>query len=578
MAVTVISYPQGHKLANTLYSAEIVDSAGDALVVHSTTVTDGAHVYIESNIERYAGFKFVIEVSPTSFKIRDDIGGDEISFVQESDITFQISILEHTWQSVHLPIVYKLTSTLFPNNSVDPERTVLSFADLNGYTYLTVSDSIGSVTSFEALDFVKIVGAASSEVNGVFQIIFRNAGDIFSIDLAYDSTYDFTGATVQLYKSNYFVTVEVYSGLESGHRWDDQKPSQLAATLRLIPDGNNLIQFSISEILKGQINTRNNLQLDTLPNNLDFYTQFHIAWYESYDLADDGEIVVFDGSTTVDSFIGNAVNSMTPFKSLNESFMSDYIDAGDGLLLPRWLTLSDRPVAVVGHYFDLSFLLSRATAITVTIFKRVGAIVTSTEIIEIPNPGIGVIRVPINIESGYDMYCVQAQGPGSSEDLDLLLFGNTGSGSDWDLDATPASVGTSSSKILYKDFTFAVGTSYDLLLTFNYFTSGATTGNITFAVYTSSNVIVYSEVDPTPIGDGTYSMPLTFLADASITRIGVQISAGKSGLIQVTDVSVSTSAINITEQICIDIISECGDTFTNDNLRITETELFRELE
>lgn len=598
MAVTVISYPLGHKLASTLYSAEIVDSGGDALVVHSETVIDGSHVYIDSNIDRYNGFKFVVEVSPTTFKIRDEIGGDEIEFIQEQDITFQISVLEHSWQSVHLPIVYKLASNLFPTNSVDPERTVLSFTNLNGYTYLTVSDSIGSVTSFEALDFVKISGAASSEVNGVFQIIYRNAGDIFSIDLAYNASYNFTGATVQLYKSNYFITLGVYSGLESGHRWDVQDPSKLTAIFRLIPDANNQIQFSISEVLKGKINTRNNLTLDTLPNNLDFYTQFHMVWYESYDVADDGEIVVFESATVIDSFIGNAVNSMMPFKSLNESFMSDYIDADD--YPSRWLTLLDRPVAVVGYFFDLSFLLRHDGDVNVVIFKSYNGTVTSTEIIELIDPGTGVIRVPIIPESGYDLYCVSVSTPSSGGGYtpppmdDFLTWSNVAAPSrpSWAVVGSEVQVNTDSlgtgvtSEFWATTYTLQAGITY----TFGYtFSSGSATGIFRIVFLNSSNSILVTSGFITVTGSTTVSGSASLLAVTGCAKIAIYVFQNAScggvnclhsieAFTNDTPITPETPGDVVVEQICIDIISECGDTFTNDNLRITETELFRELE
>lgn len=579
MAVTLISNPLGHKLSPTLYNATVSNSSGDALVTHSSPASNTEWVYIDSNIERYSGFKYVVEVTPTTFKIRDELGGDEIAFIQDADITFQISTLEHTWQSVQLPIVYTLTSTLFPANSVDPQRTVLSFANLNGYTYLTVSDSLGP---FEALDFVKIVGAASSEVNGVFQIIFRNAGDIFSIDLAYDAGYDFTGATVQLYKSNYFVTVDVYSGLESGHRWDSQKPSQLVATLRLIPDADNEIKFSISEILKGDINTRNNLQLDTLPNNLDFYTQFHIAWYESYDVADTGEIVVFEGSTTVDSFIGNAVNSMMPFKSMNESFMSDYINSISQLA--RWLILVDRPVAVVGMFFDISMIFNYGNDdLTITIFKSLSGSVTETEIIQISNPGSGVLRIPIVPEHGFDLYCIQASIPPSTIILNIDSWTNLLTGVDWNLATSTPDITIGSgqtSKIVGGSYAFINGEDYEISASINY-TSTALVFTLRIVIMDTSNNILTTFTELVSNGSDTVSYQNNYTAVASAAKIGVRVSIAPifgDVDVEINQVTVTRTGLNVTEQICINIVEECGSTFVNDNLRITETDLFRELE
>lgn len=545
--------------------------------MHSATVADGSWVYIESNFERYSGFKYVVEVNATSFKIRDQLGGDEITFLQESDISFQISDLEHTWQSVHLPIVYELSNDRYPQNSIDDELVIDSVSNSNGYLRLVFTSPLGT---FEALDYVKIFGADDSRVNGTWQIIDKLSTSQIVIDLAYDATYDFTNSLVQLTNNNYFIEVDVYSGLESGHRWDDQKPSQLVATLRLIPDESNNVKFSIAEILKGDITTRNNLQLDTLPNNLDFYTQFHIAFRECYDVSDGSEISVFVGDTTTDSFIGNAVNSQMPFKSLNQSFMSDYLDVS-GVSLARWLTLLDRPVAVIGLFFDLSFINQHDGDLQVTIFKSVSGTVTNTEVIELPEPGIGVLRIPIDIESGYDLYCLQAATIESTSALSLASMANTSTGVAWSLGANPSITVTinQNSQILFIAYAFQDGVNYTLTANFD--------NNITAALalfrlgaYDSSNNLIGSQQDiESGVGSGT--VVFDFVGDSTATRIGIRVAQGPIGggsSFTITSLHITTPAGSITEQICIDIIEECGSTFTNDNLRITETDLFRELE
>lgn len=588
MAVTLISNPLGHKLANDVYSAEIVDSTGDALVMHSDTVVDGSWIYINSNIERYNGFKYVVTVSPTSFKIRNELGGDEILFIQVQDITFQISELEHTWQSVHLPIVYDLESNLFPENVPEEStthKTISSFSNSNGYTQINTSAALSGP---EELEFIEIVGTGS--LAGKYQIISVVDADSIVIDLAYDAAYVFTGYYVLKYYSNYFVTVNVYAGLDPSHIWYDEKPFVLAATLRLIPDSNNRVKFSISEILKGFINTRNNLTLDTLPNNLDFYTQFYIDWFESYDEADGGEIVVFNGSVVEDSFRGNAVNSMMPFKSFYQSFMSDYLNSNGSRA--RWLTTQDVPVAVVGYYFDLSMLLpfdesvvseGEGSVINVTIFKQYNGVVTSTEIIEMPAMGMGVIRVPFIPEAGYDRYCIKASLRGGDDISNLTLFYNSGTGTDWTLGADPYvnldNVGAESSKIITLDRNYdVVGAEYHIILSVGFVSTGDPF-IVQLGIYTSGMALIQEQSESFS-GNGSGTIELVIIAPPTAEHIGIRVAKAPVSTVEleIHQLLITRLGTDIMETICVDIIDECGNTFRSDNLRITETDLFRELE
>lgn len=590
MSVTLISTPIGHKLANDVYDAAIEASGSNALVRHSNTITvvDGSWVYIESNFERYSGFKYAVVITPTSFRIRNSPGEGFIQFLQEGDITFQISELEHTWQSVHLPIVFELESNLFPTNVPEEStthKTISSFSNSNGYTQINTSAALSGP---EELEFVEIVGTGS--LAGKYQIISVVDSDSIVIDLAYSAGYSFTGYYVLKYYNNYFVTVNVYAGLDPDHIWYDEKPFVLAATLRLIPDSNNRVKFSISEILKGFINTRNNLTIDTLPNNLDFYTQFYIDWFESYDEADGGEIVVFNGSVVEDSFRGNAVNSMMPFKSFYQSFMSDYLNS-DGSRA-RWLTTQDVPVAVVGYYFDLSMLLpfdesvvseGEGSVINVTIFKQYNGVVTATEIIEMPAMGMGVIRVPFIPEAGYDRYCLKASLRGGDDISNLTLFYNSGTGTDWVLGAIPYinldNAGAESSKILTFDRNYdVIGAEYHIIMNVGFSSSGAAF-IVQLGIYNSGMTLIQEQSESFS-GNGAGTVTLVIIAPPTAEHIGIRVAkeAGSVTELVVNQVLITRLGTDIMETICVDIIDECGNTFRADNLRITETDLFRELE
>ena len=575
MAVQLISRPIGQKLSTTQVEGTVYDNgAGDAVVYvpggHS--LSDGDYVYIESNIEAYAGFKYVDATSYDYFKIKDSEGGDFVTYYQDSEVMMYVSILSHGWQSVHLPIVYELESDIWPVNQGEEEynpNTVDSFESFGGSTQLNLDKALSDPT---ALTYIELVG--DGPLAGQYQITSITNPWSPVINLAYDAANDFTGYTVVKYYNNYHINVEVWSGLEPDHRWAALKPFELAATLSLIPDSSGRVKFSIHEILRGYIQTRNNLTLETLPNNLDFYTAFYIKYYEVYDVSDGEEITSEAQETTEDDFIGHAVNSMMPFKSLYQGFMSDYV--GTAEYPARWLTLFDVPTAIVGYFFDLSFINTQnGVDVTVNIEKSTGGITTETEVLIITNPSSGIIRVPFTPKEGYDKYCLQAYRAGGAQAGSFIDFENApGSGEDWTLGASPSvtvnfPLPPVSSNILYGNYSFVEGIEYTVSISFD---AGAT-GNSTIRILDDSLTTLFSDTEAL-IGGGTASV--TFTATSETTKIGFSITG--AGTLTLLSLTVASSASPITEQICVNIVEECGTTFTNDDLRITQSNILREIE
>lgn len=582
MAVQLISRPIGQKLPTTQVEGTVYDNgAGDAVayVPGGHSLSDGDYVYIESNIEAYAGFKYVDATSYDYFKIKDSEGGDFIPYYQDSAVTMYVSILNHGWQSVHLPIVYELESDLWPSNQGEEEynpNTVDSFESFGGSTQLNLDKALSDPT---ALSYIELVG--DGPLAGSYQITSVLQPWSVVINLAYDAANDFTGYTVVKYYNNYHINVEVWSGLESDHRWVALKPFELAATLNLIPDSNGRVKFSIHEILRGYIQTRNHLTLETLPNNLDFHTAFYIKYYEVYDVSDGVEITSEAQDTTDDSsnFIGHAVNSMMPFKSLYQGFMSDYVGGGD--YLARWLTLFDVPTAIIGYFFDLSFINTQnGFDVTVNIEKSTGGITTETEVLTIANPGSGVLRVPFTPGTGFDKYCLQAFNSGGSGTLNLSDFQNEDDGgAAWSLGSAPSVVAVAGvpSDILYKAFSFVPGVQYTVLFNFTV-SGGAVTGAGIIRIYDSEFNILDNDTTNIITG-GTYNGSSTFVATedmAYIGFVGSMVSATRT--VTINSTSFTTSPFAITEQICVNIIEECGSTFTDDNLRITDSDILRQIE
>jgi hypothetical protein len=585
VAIELIRRPIGHKISITPISVTIVDNgAGDAVVYvpggHS--LSDGDYIYIESNLDSYNGFKYVDSIAYDYFKIQNSENSDPIEYVQDAEATIYISLLNHGWQCVHLPIVYELKSDLYPNNIAEEEyipNTIDSFEDYNGYTKLNLDRAIDNV---EALNYIELIPPVSSyNIQGPYQIISVIQPWAIVINLAYDVAFDFTGYQVVNYYNNYNINVEVWAGLGATHRWEDRKPYELAATLKFIPDSQGRAMFSIHEILKGYIETRNNLTLDTLPNNLDFHVGFYIKYYESYDLSDGETIATETGAVTTDTFEGHAINAMLPFKSLNSGHLSEYVDAGD--YLARWLTLFDRPIAVVDRFFDISFL-NQYDGADVLILRNGELFQTIT------TPGSGVIRVMFIPESGYTEYCLQALLGDRIEErivggdvFDMTTFQN-GPGNAWTLGANPEYSNSDGSALLYVSYPVLNGNS----ITINYnvdvqFLSSSF--NLTFTLTNSSSSLQdVQSVAISSVGQKLGSVVLTATADRALFAIflsgpGVaktvvieEISEGAPSTIEVV-----IPGFELTERICIDIVEECGTTFVNDDLRITDGDQLRRI-
>lgn len=412
--LTVLERPIGSKLGDEK-TGTIGNSSGDALITSAGHgLSEGQRVYILSTSEAYNGFKYADTISSSTFKIRDTPTGANISYVQDADVTFWGSLLEHGWSCVHLPIAYKLLSDLHPTNESYVQATVSSFSNSNGYARMVCSGNIG--TGLVDLDTVKITG---SSVDGVYQVVDAESDSIVVINLAYDASYTLAGAVVSFHYNNYFAKVEIYAGLSllgGFHPLYDLKPMELVATLKLIPDDNNEVFFSIHEILKSKINISNNLLRSGLPNDIDAFTNFFITYAEVYDVSDGTEIMSEEQTPVSDvDFTGTAVNAKLEFKNRHSGYLSDYLfyDSNNPATFLNSLTY-----LFAGKYFDVSFFLNVAIGFNVNIWRYKSGQLVSSTVDTISNKGIGVYRLPIESNVGdlsiYDQLCLKLTAQGSS--------------------------------------------------------------------------------------------------------------------------------------------------------------------
>jgi hypothetical protein len=592
--VTVINRPLGHKLTDADVEASVTDSGAGALfnTLFAHGLVDGDYVYIQGPIESYNGFKYVDSFAYNSFRIRESEDGDFVFFKQTADVSYRVSVLQHGWLAISQPIVYELESNLWPNNEPEESytpRIVDSQADAEGYTQLNLSAPLSSPF---ALDFIELVGTGS--LAGAYQIITVLQPWSVIINLAYSASNSFSGYQVVKYYNNYCINVDVYAGLGVEHPWYSEKPYALLATLRFTPGEDGRVKFSISDILKGYINTRNNLTLDTLPNNLDFMTGFYIAYYESYDSSDGTEISTLSSAPTSDrdEFEGHAVNADMPFKSLYISHMSEYLN--EDTYLAKWLVLQTNPYGIIGYFMDISFI-NQFVNNDIQILEN-GELYTVIE-----SPGEGVIRIPLEWDS-VGQYCYQAialptasSGGGETplaDFPDISLFINQGTGDSWTTGATPSvNVTGGTSKILRSPaYAFSLGVTYKIVATYTkvYNSGSGIVHEIALRATDSANSPFFTDLEDTTTGSTTGTLEIQFIAaSALMDRVNLEVDDSSNVTVTINSFSVSTISPVIpgnpggiiTEQLCITVLEECDDTFISDeDIRLTEDGDFRILE
>lgn len=404
MAVTILQRPEGAILSTNGVSGALTDFAGDAVI---TAVSHGLSadqiVYIESDVEDYNGFWYVSVSSANQFQLKRYPTDMAVDYIADATVTYYASTYNHGWSCVHLPITYRLSNDLYPTNSADTTRNINSVQEANGYTVLQLSGSLGS--GVNTYDFVKITVPLDTDLSGVYQILEFISPTVLLINLLYDSGNNFTGATALKHYNNYNIIVRVYAGINASHQWTAQKPYELAATIEYIPDENNEVFFSINELLKSYIETRNNTLLGTLPNNIDFWTNFYIETAERYDDSDGYTFGTNTSAYTSDqsNFEGTAVNAKLEFKNPQSGYLSDYLMTNNAA---KFLTLFTIPVLfqcgddTPNCYSDISFLSVGDAIVLKQEFYLNGTLQTTTyEDIETSS---GVIRTELEADCTYD--------------------------------------------------------------------------------------------------------------------------------------------------------------------------------
>jgi hypothetical protein len=581
MAVSILRRPYGYVRTSNEGTGSVNESGGVPGVVNIVStahgIADGATIYLKCPIENYNGFVLIEVADANNFRLKDVEGNyiDYLTGTAGTEVSFFVHNTAITWNCVHLPIVYKLSNTLWPTNSVDTIRTISAVTDSNGYCNMTASGDIKATGSAAALEFVKITGSTDDDLNGVWQIITYSSDTSFVLDIPYSAANDtaLTGASIQYYYNNYVTKVQIWGGLNEGHPYYGQKPYELLATLDLIPDENNVCLFSVSEILKKHIELKNNLLLGTLPNNLDAWTGFFIKHGEEFDDSDGTTLSRSTVSYTSDlnTFEGYAANSFLPFKNMYSGALSEYTTNNDE---QKFLTSWEEPTLFTGHYFDLSMIFnvgptSAEAPLLRSEFYKNGVKITET-FTEHPEFATGIYRLELDNDIDCDDYdrvdaSVQSNDAivfiPSGFSTDLSGFWGTKNLTIFSKAVVPATVNIESARFFVADTGDTVRLSYTVLIT------GTWTGavSILFGLRDSLNNSVSLIVSPTfsslnYTANGTYAVDFVLSATGLAASIIISLTNNiLSGTANVTVTPTSDIGLSyvISETKTIEINCDC---------------------
>lgn len=394
MALSVIKRPRGFINSTTgvtgtyTNGSSVITSNGHGLIT-------GATIFISDN--QASGFWYVTPLTPNTFNIREYSGATVYTFVGSGTFTYypSVDVAGHGWNSLHLPIVYKLLSDRWPTNSLDTARTVSSYSNDLGYVKLTLSGSLGTISE---LEFVKVV--LTGGTTAVYQVLAWYSSSVVTISLPYVGGLTFV--SVQKYYTNYHAKVRVYAGLASTHFFASQNPYELISEFDIVPDSSGVVVLNINEHLKEKVEIlKNDLLKGTLQNNLDAFCQFYIEYSEAYSYSEGGYTLLdYISSYTTDSFTGLAVNADLPFKNIHSGYMSDYVYGSSATKL-KFLTPSLEPVHF-GNFFDISFINQNGARLRMKTERYKNGSIQLLEFGTIQDYGVGIYRYPVTISSDED--------------------------------------------------------------------------------------------------------------------------------------------------------------------------------
>lgn len=441
MALTTIKRPIGRRFAAVAHTVSVDNSFNYARFTDLSGhgLNTGDFILIQNSpVPAYNGIWYAEVNDANEYFILPAEGMDYVSWVNDATVKVRAEDLEHMWSAVHLPITYEVTTSLYPFSTTTP-LGIVSIDNNNGFARLRLTgDFSASSDVLYPLEFIRILNAADSRLNGIWQVqaISYSGGQAYvTIDLVYSGSYNQASAQVRRYYSNYALIVQVYAGITSTPG-AVKKPMQLAATLKFIPDSNNTVKFSISEILKSYVRLKNGVGDDTMPNNIDFFTEFYVTFQETFDYSFGYTLLRYEGPVTNDNptYIGKATNSELAFGNIYSGYLSDYLM---NTSTAKFLTLFAIPVLFACQerdspcYQDISFINPTSGGTLQRKYYK-NNVLQNTINESIPEKGRGIYRMPLRYtgvaECSYDEIRLALVGV---VNLSVSGYQNFGTGQSW---------------------------------------------------------------------------------------------------------------------------------------------------
>lgn len=335
MSLTVVRRPRGVRVSETENVSYVLrnDGYGNAVLMSGSGLTHGTTIVIAGSYDSYNGFWYLDERQTNIFHLLEYEDGPALAFTRNATPNVYPQVVVVDWNCVHLPIVYRLESDLYPVDTVGGTRTVTQIENDNGFIKITLN----SPFTFEALDWIRIEGSTVDAIDTYWQIITKHSTSQMTIAAPYllteGNAYVLGGATIRKYYASYAANIRVYGGLNENHLWEQLKPYELICEHTLPPDESGLIDFNVAEYLKKQIAILSNRpNQDAQPFDLDRFCQFYIEVAESYDVSDG-----ITSTNTLQSYISDKSNfegwahdAKLPFRNRYSGFLSEYAMNGSG--------------------------------------------------------------------------------------------------------------------------------------------------------------------------------------------------------------------------------------------------------
>jgi len=171
---------------------------------------------------------------------------------------------------------------------------------------------------------------------------------------------DTSGGTIQKYYNNYTTLVRVYAGIDSSHPYASSKPYELIGTIQQSPDRTaNETKVNIQDYVQRKLNSDNDVDQASYPNDLNLWCDFYIEFAESYDSVNsDGFLETTTSPYTSDSAnFCHAVNGVLQFGDDRGGNMYDHVVSPSRSGTGNFMTFFEKPVLFVSNWFDISVVL-----------------------------------------------------------------------------------------------------------------------------------------------------------------------------------------------------------------------------